>query len=249
MTGHTSPDLRHATGVTTQTWRDAASDLLLGGRCAGCDEPGRRLCPDCAAVCVARPTEAWPDPIPVGLVAPAPVLPVTGATYEGRIRELIVAAKEHGRFGLVRPLGRMLAAPVESAIERLSLTSCALVPMPSARAVVRSRGHDAVLGFARVAARRLRRRGHDVTVCAVLRSARPVRDQSGLTADERAANLSGALRAGRGLPRTLPLVVVDDVITTGASAAEAVRALRSAGGDPVAVATVAATPRRIPSSR
>jgi predicted amidophosphoribosyltransferase len=234
--------------VAVQTWRDAASDLLLGGRCAGCDRPGRRLCPACVSVCVARPVEAWPDPTPLGLVAPAPVLPMTGATYEGRIRELIVAAKEHGRFGLVRPLGRMLAAPVESVVDRLGLASCVLVPMPSARAVVRSRGHDAVLGLARAAARRLRRRGHVVTVSAALRSARPVRDQAGLSATDRAANLAGALRAVRGVPRAVPLVVVDDVITTGASAAEAVRALRAAGGDPVAVVTVAATPRRVPSS-
>jgi predicted amidophosphoribosyltransferase len=234
--------------VAIQTWRDAACDLLLGGRCAGCDLPGRRLCPDCAAVCVAHPTEAWPDPTPIGLLAPAPVLPMTGAAYEGRIRELIVAAKEHGRFGLVRPLGRMLAAPVESVIGRVGLASCVLVPMPSARSVVRARGHDAVLGLARVAARRLRRRGHVVTVCAALRSGRPVRDQAGLSASDRAANLAGALRSGRSVPRDVPIVVVDDVITTGASAAEAVRALRAAGGDPVAVATVAATRRRIPST-
>jgi predicted amidophosphoribosyltransferase len=231
------------------TWRDAASDLLLGGRCAGCDRAGRRLCADCAATCVATPVEAWPDPIPAGLLGPAPVLPMTGAAYEGRLRDLIIAAKEHGRFGLVRPLGRMLVAPVEVALGRLNLTGAVvLVPMPSSRRAVRTRGHDLVLSLARVAASRLRRRGLDVTVCAALRPARAVRDQSGLSATDRAANLAGALRSVRGTPTGTPIVVVDDIITTGASAAEAVRALRAAGATPVAVATVAATPRRLPRS-
>jgi len=175
---------------------------------------------------------------------------MTAGRYEARVRELIVAAKEHGRFGLVRPLGRMLAEPIECVLRRLNLTSCVLVPMPSVPAAVRERGHDAVLGTTRVAARRLRRRGHAVGVVAALRSARDVRDQAGLSATQRAANLDGALRVAPALARgrTLrsPVVVVDDVITTGASAAEAVRALRAVGSRPVAVVTVAATRRQWP---
>lgn len=163
------------------------------------------------------------------------------------MRELIVAAKEHGRFGLVRPLGQLLAAATETALARLDLATGVLVPMPSAPSVVRQRGHDAVLGFARTAARRLRRRGHDVTVRTALRSVRGVRDQSELSAAARAANLDGALQAIRELGRGAPVIVVDDVITTGASAAEACRAVRAVGGRPVAIATVAATPRRLRS--
>jgi predicted amidophosphoribosyltransferase len=63
-----------------------------------------------------------------------------------------------------------------------------------------------------------------------------------------ASNLDGAFRLRLGVRRdrslTRPIVVVDDVLTTGSSVAEAVRALRDAGMDPVAVATVAATRRR-----
>lgn len=76
----------------------------------------------------------------------------------------------------------------------------------------------------------------------VLDHRRRVADQAGLSAAERAANLSGALRARFDL-RGLRLIVVDDVMTTGATLAEAARALRSAGAEVPAAAVIAATAR------
>jgi predicted amidophosphoribosyltransferase len=74
---------------------------------------------------------------------------------------------------------------------------------------------------------------------------RRVADQAGLSAADRAANLSGALRARFDL-RGLRLIVVDDVMTTGATLAEATRALRAAGAKVPAAAVIAATARRTP---
>lgn len=235
------------TGVTT--WRDAAGDLLLGSRCAGCSSPGRRLCQACAGALVARPRVAWPDPVPGPLLQPAAVTPFCGGTYEGSLRELVVAYKDHARYGLRRPLARMLADVIGLLTEQLPAgpERLLLVPIPSAPAAVRRRGHDSLLSLARLTAALLRRRGRDVTVGALLHQTRAVLDSAGLSAVERSRNLAGALtvRAARvhaGVHGRV--VVVDDVITTGASAAEAVRALRGAGLTPLAVAVVAATPRR-----
>jgi predicted amidophosphoribosyltransferase len=72
------------------------------------------------------------------------------------------------------------------------------------------------------------------------------RDQAGLSAAERAANLAGAVRVGR-VPAGLSayrIVLVDDVITTGATLAECARALRAVGITVSAAAVVAATARR-----
>jgi len=72
--------------------------------------------------------------------------------------------------------------------------------------------------------------------------ARAVRDQSGLTSVQRAANLHGAMRATPGPP--VRVVVVDDVVTTGATLVEAARALVAQGHHVVGAAVLGATQRR-----
>jgi predicted amidophosphoribosyltransferase len=93
----------------------------------------------------------------------------------------------------------------------------------------------------------LRRAGVPVRVVPVLRGARGLADQAGLDAAARAANLAGALRLVHGGERLVAgraVVVVDDVVTTGATLAECGRCLRAAGAVVVGAATVAATSRR-----
>ncbi|RII19874.1 DNA utilization protein GntX [Streptomyces sp. YIM 130001] len=106
-----------------------------------------------------------------------------------------------------------------------------LVPMPSARRIVGRRGHDPTRRMALAAARRLRRAGAPAEVVPALRHGRVVADQSGLNSRERQANLRGALELAPGVGRLLAgrrVVVVDDLMTTGASLAEAARVVRLA---------------------
>lgn len=107
-----------------------------------------------------------------------------------------------------------------------------LVPVPSARGAVRARGHDPARRIALAAAGELRRTGTPARVLAVLRQGRAVADQSGLNSRQRLDNLAGALTVAPGGGRLLagggPVVLVDDLMTTGASLAEAARALRAA---------------------
>ncbi|WP_372500015.1 ComF family protein [Streptomyces sudanensis] len=107
-----------------------------------------------------------------------------------------------------------------------------LVPVPSARRAVRARGHDAVRRVAVAAARELRGAGVAARVAPVLRQCRAVADQAGLDARRRRENLAGALEVVPGGMRLLEgagVVLVDDLMTTGASLAEAARALCGAG--------------------
>ena len=109
--------------------------------------------------------------------------------------------------------------------------------MPSTRAAYRRRGYDPVaLLVARAG-------GHPVRL---LRHTRVHEAQKSLGQAERSRNLVGSLAARRRGPGSL--VVVDDIMTTGATLTEAVRAIRAAGGRVAAAVTLAFTERILPIS-
>lgn len=221
----------------------ALVDLVLPAACAGCTAPGPVLCPDCRAALAGPAAPAPPHPAPSGLPPPFAV-----AGYAGVVRTLLLAYKEEGVAALAEPLGTALAGAVATATATATATGqeLALVPVPSTRRARRARGDDVVARLARVAARRLRADGRPVTVVPGLVHTRPVADSARLTAAQRAANLAGAFRLrhrAEVLLRDRAVVVVDDLITTGATLAECSQALRDAGADVVAAATVAATRR------
>jgi predicted amidophosphoribosyltransferase len=225
---------------------DAVLDLLLGSRCAACGAPGRALCRSCEARLPRRAESCWPSPTPPGLAPPT----ATGA-YDGPVKALVNAHKEDRRLALAAPLGGLLALAV---LGHEAPPPLLLVPVPSRAAVVRRRGHDPLLRVTRHAASRLRASGVEARVWTPLRTRRPVEDQTGLDASGRAENLRGSMRCraervrlpGAGGASAPTVIVVDDVITTGATLCEAQRALEHAGVAVAGLAAVAATRRRVP---
>lgn len=191
------------------------------------------------------PTRALPvrpTPCPPGL---APCF-ATGE-YADPLSTLILAHKERSVFALARPLGGLLAVAAGAAI-RPGAGPVLLVPVPSRRSVVRARGHDPLLRVTRVAATRLRVAGHRPQVVELLEQRLQRADQAGLDTEARAVNLVDTLavraRTRAVLARSTQLLTVllcDDVITTGATAREAQRALEESGIGVCAVVTVAAT--------
>lgn len=216
--------------------------LVLAEGCAGCGASAGLLCEGCAAVLAGPARVAWPSPAPAGLPPPWAV-----AGYDGCARAAILAHKEDGRLALARPLGDAVATGVLAAVRGVDdAVPLALVPVPSRRGAARARGHDPTLRMTRRAAGVLRGAGVPVRVLPVVRPARRLADQAGLDAAGRAANLSGALAVPPRLAvllRGQPVVVVDDVVTTGATLAETARALRAAGARVLGAAVVAATAR------
>jgi predicted amidophosphoribosyltransferase len=221
--------------------RDAWLDLVHGGTCAGCGSPGRALCGVCAAALPRRSRVVRPTPCPPGLARC-----FAAGEYADLLRALVLAHKERGAYPLARPLGAALATAARPALPRTEVPVL-LVPVPSRAPVVRERGHDPMLRIARSAASAL---GGDVGVGRLLETRTAVRDQAGLSAGERAANLAGSMRVRAG-PRArlarrrtpVSLLVVDDVLTTGATVREAQRALEDAGLRVRAVVAIAATRR------
>lgn len=231
------------------TLRDAWADLVLGATCVGCGRPGRLLCATCDAGLPGEARPAWPSPTPAGLVATYAAGP-----YEGTLQQLVLGLKERRLLALRLPLGRLLATAVAGALDGVRGVDrpVALVPVPSRPSSVRQRALDSTYDVTVAAARALGAAGLDVQVARLLRTRPGLRDQAGLTARDRAANLAGSMTCPAGglvrLARRLPtarVVVCDDVVTTGATAREAQRALESVGLEVVAVAAVAATRRRL----
>lgn len=220
--------------VMRNVWHEL-SGLLLPVVCAGCGRPRTELCPACAAALHGGPARrVRPSPRPPGLPAV-----YAAAPYENAVRAVLLAHKERGALGLAGALGRALAGSVRAGTGRPGGAGpLLLVPVPSARSSTAARGHDPVRRIAAAAARDLRRRGLPARALPLLRQRRAVADQSGLGARQRRANLAGALEltaeGGRlvrhGLFRHGRVILVDDLLTTGSTLAEAARAVGEARG-------------------
>jgi predicted amidophosphoribosyltransferase len=201
-------------------------DLLLPVRCVGCRAPGELWCDTCS-------TE-FGGPLPVNRAPIASGPPAYAlADYRGPAREAVLAYKERGRRELATPLGKALAKAVPwlPEAERAADGAWWLVPAPSRRTAARRRGGEHMLCLARVCASELSRAGAAVAVAPVLGLDRSVRDSVGLDATARAQNLAGRVRTR---PRAAPppgtrVILLDDVITTGATAASCTEVLTSAG--------------------
>lgn len=181
---------------------------------------------------------------------------MTAGPYEPVVRALISAHKERQALALTSVLGERLALSVTllaaGDLEFLRAAPLVLVPVPSSSAAVRARGFDATGALARSAAKALRREAALTTplmVAPMLAQRRGVRDQAGLDARSREENLRGRLRVRsrwrKGASGVGPVVVVDDLVTTGATLVEAVRALEAEGIRVLGAATVAATVRSL----
>lgn len=194
--------------------------LLLAARCPGCASPGTVLCDACRTAL---------EPSPRVVRTPGGLLVRAALPLEGPAASCIRRLKGEGETLLARPLGAALAAVLTPAL----VPGAWVIPVPTSRAAFRRRG-------ARVPELLVRRAGADPQ--RVLTLTRRVRDQRELAAPDRAANVRGAMisrRRGHGAPA----VVVDDVVTTGATLDEAVRALVAAGFVVVGAVALAATPK------
>lgn len=216
---------------------DACVDLVLSRACAGCQVLGTTLCPNCWAA-MAQQVGLHP------MRTPWPV--ATGARYENLAKAAIIAHKEHGVRSLTAPLGTLLAG----AIATLTRGPTLLVTIPPHRRSVQARGADTALLIAQRAARVLSRAHQPAQVQPLLRRGLDNGKHVGRTALQRQAAIEGAFQTRPEQITRLRnfagyrIIVVDDVITTGATTQEAVRTLEAAGVQVAGVAAVAGTPAR-----
>ncbi|MBH0053605.1 ComF family protein [Salinibacterium sp. SWN139] len=238
MTPYEQPPEQPHDGRENTGWgalvRDALRDalaLILPVECAGCQRHDRALCGECARSLVAH-TSIHSTPQHLRVYA--------ALRYEDRVRRVLLAFKNHHRTDIARPLSGALLAALRRALSESATVGglsgpIEIVAVPSSTKAFRTRGYHPVQLVLKAAGIRHAR---------ALRVAQKTRSQKLLSAEERAANVKGAFIAVRSLAGTR-VIIVDDVLTTGATLDEAARAISAAGGTVIAAATIGFTPRTL----
>jgi predicted amidophosphoribosyltransferase len=232
------------------TFGAALADLVLPTACAGCDAERVPLrfgaCADCSAALEAlTPFATAPVPPPAGM----PPCVAVGA-YGGALRGALLAYKERGRHRLARPLGALLAGAIAE-IAPDPAKPVLLIPVPSTARAARDRHGDHMARLATHAVRRLRSAGWRADIVQPIQ-ALPRADSASLDAAGRAAAAENSLRIRRtriGASRRRAtigetVVVVDDIVTTGATLAAVTARLREVKMQVTGAAVLAATSRR-----
>lgn len=224
----------------------ALVDLVVPLECGGCARPGTSWCPGCAAALAVPAVRVRPR---VELAVPCWAL----GTYTGPRRNAVIAMKERGRRSMASPLGASLAGAIAhlrdaGEIDPPELSTLVLVGAPSRARAARIRGGDPVLRCIVAAAAALE--PENVRVPRLLEMSARARDSVGLSAAQRRHNVSGRIhrvppsarrsRGGGTASAEYTVLLVDDVVTTGATIAESISVLGSFGV-PVAGALVIAS--------
>lgn len=209
------------------------SEIIFPSRCIGCSRLGISICSECR--------KQWhPHIYHRAIIAKGETFPVISAIQYSPIASRVLLSAKEGRIKAADDLiVHGLSHSLKHFINKYG--SGTLIYIPSRKSVTRKRGrnflHEITGDLARVVG---------LPTSAPLVHIRKVKDQSQLNSSQRAANLSGAFSVPISLGNTGgKVIVIDDLITTGATLTEAIRALRTAGFAVLgAVTTCTAKPLR-----
>ena len=200
--------------VKTHRVLSALLDVLFPPRCVCCGAPGPWHCARCRSV--SHPLATVRGAMPILLAQDPPSRVAVQALYALKYESVRAAAS---------PLVSLVATALAAALR--TSQHVVLVPIPTDAARVRARGFDQAVLLAQAAGALLH-----LPVAGLLERARSTTSQVGLGADARRVNLDGAFRVTATLPRAY-LLLVDDVVTTGATIDAAAAALAHAGAESV----------------
>ena len=217
------------------------TSLIYPTQCLGCYKGGSSLCVDCALHWTYQPSIVQKIPFPIYAIAP----------YSIEVSRVVLLAKENGNVQAQSMLATAIAQLLASATPQ-NFKECFLVPIPSKRSSIRRRGEKFLIPILSEVTKIMSSKSEThYSVAEILEIQRSVRDQSGLTSKERVANMKSAYRVK--LPvkseknfAANPVIIVDDVITTGSTMASAYRALKERNLTVIAGAAACASPARIP---
>ncbi len=188
-------------------------ELLFPLRCLICGSAGRNLCLTCAL--------GWKLRKEVTHIGQTPIF--SSLKYSSSVAKILLASKEDG---VRRADALILEALICSAGSAREFVNDAqfFVPIPSSMRSCRRRGRNYMSDISKQLGR-----SQGIAVRNILFHLRKVSDQSILSAEQRSVNLTGALGVRNAIRIRPPVVLVDDLVTTGSTMKEAVRTLESGG--------------------
>lgn len=216
----------------------ALSDLINPPKCICCKKYGKDICDECVIPWQAQAIETRLSAIPFSTVV----------KYDQFATPVILAAKEFGSQRAITLLTTALDTALRDAL-RGSWRELMLINIPSRPAANRKRGRDHSLELVRRLVNLNKCSDRTISHMQIFRHNRRVKDQANLDVRARYDNLHNSLSVK---PELLPwlagkdFIIVDDVVTSGATATEAIRALQQVGITPFWVIAAAANPRFFP---
>lgn len=204
-------------------------DLLLPSNCALCEVSGPAICSDCKAKFNARNFD----------IRRGQLSGFSATSYSEDAAKLIHEFKERGQTSLAAFFGDLISPRLLQFAESEAISEAILVPVPSSKSTTRIRGFQP----AQVLAKQLGRLSR-LPVFAALRAKKAIADQSALSREQRASNVNQSMVASSAIAGRA-VILVDDIVTTGATISEAARAVSEAGGEPKFFLTFAETIRKI----
>jgi len=198
------------------------AELIFPSRCIGCSSLGISICSICR--------KSWhPHIYQRNLFVFGESHPVLSAVkYSPIASRVLLCAKEANQTAADDLLIAAITHSLRYFVKNYGPGD--LVAIPSRRSATRKRGRNFMQEITGAVADRA-----SLKAVNILQHHRQVKDQSQLNSQQRSSNVAGAFSASLNLPKsagpgnTGPLIIVDDLITTGATLTEAIRALRSAG--------------------
>lgn len=206
---------------------DEIRSLLYPTTCISCGAGSKEICPRCESALTS-----FRD---VAVVHHKPLY--SALHYNETSAHLILAAKENNDRASARYLASLMAMRFSRVHRDLHYEKYLLIPIPSSKKADRRRGYEHMVLLGRLTAKKISQElSIDCSVARFLLPVRHVEDQSGLNARERSSNIDRALKARLKPPSPeTGIILVDDLVTTGSTMGEAIRALKVASCEPDAL--------------
>ena len=205
--------------------------LVFPSACVMCDRSAETICMNCEQQWSSTPHLIRFNDVPTSSVI----------AYSSQVSSVVLKAKEDGNRAARRLIAETLYKSVDLIVKRDPQQPVLLVPIPSSRKAIRERGESFLHPIVKNVIKFAHSESRDWIWREILIHKKRVRDQAGLNSYERSQNLRGVFSVRDGVFADRPIIVVDDVVTTGSTLRNAILALNESKMTVLGAATACAS--------